>query len=84
MELAGIGIPLGLVGAAVSMRVMASLLFGVCTRDGIAFSSAALILALVALLASFFPGRRATRIDPIAALREEQRQPSDREGTPCK
>jgi len=71
MEVTGIGIALGLVGAAVSTRVMASLLFGVGTRDGVAFGSAALVLALVALLASFLPSRRAARIDPIAARREE-------------
>jgi hypothetical protein len=46
-------------GGAVLTRVMASLMFGISGRDGIAFSSAVLILALLALLASFSPRRRA-------------------------
>jgi predicted permease len=71
MQLAGIGILLGMTGAAALTRVMASLLFGVNARDAVTFTSASLILAVVALLACFFPARRATRIDPIAALREE-------------
>jgi predicted permease len=69
--LAGIGIALGLIGAAALTRVMTSLMFGVSVRDAVSFSSAAAILAVVALLASFVPGRRATRIDPLAALRDE-------------
>src|SRR5262249_21939863 len=71
MELAGIGMVLGVIGAAASTRVMSSLLFGVSARDALTFTSASLILVLVAFLASFFPARRATRIDPMAALREE-------------
>ena len=64
-------IALGLIGAAALTRVMTSLMFGVSVRDAVSFSSAAAILAVVALLASFVPGRRATRIDPLAALRDE-------------
>jgi hypothetical protein len=71
MELAGIGIVLGLIGAAALTRVMASLLFGVSARDALTFTCASLVLAVVAFWACFFPARRATRIDPITALREE-------------
>jgi predicted permease len=71
MELAGIGIVLGVIGAAALTRVMASLLFGVSVRDAVTFASASLVLAVVAFWACFFPARRATRIDPITALREE-------------
>jgi ABC-type antimicrobial peptide transport system permease subunit len=71
MELAGIGMMLGVIGAAALTRVMSSLLFGVSARDALTFASASLILTLVAFLASFFPAQRATRIDPMAALREE-------------
>jgi putative ABC transport system permease protein len=71
MQLAGIGIVLGVIGAAALTRVMASLLFGMNARDAITFTSASLILAVVALWACFVPARRASSIDPIAALREE-------------
>ena len=71
MELAGIGMVLGVIGAAALTRVMSSLLFGVSARDALTFTSASLILTLVAFLASFFPAQRAARIDPITALREE-------------
>jgi hypothetical protein len=71
MQLAGIGIVLGVIGAAALTRVMASLLFGVNARDAVTFTSASLTLDVVSLWACFFPARRAFRIDPIAALREE-------------
>jgi len=71
MELAGIGIVAGLVGAAALTRVMASLLFGVSARDAVTFGAVALVLAAVALLATYVPALRATRVDPLVALREE-------------
>ena len=71
MELAGIGILVGLAGAAMLTRVMASLLFGVSTRDAATFAAVALLLAVVAFLATVIPARRATRVDPMVALREE-------------
>jgi predicted permease len=71
MGLAAIGIVIGVIGAAALTRVMSSLLFGVSARDGLSFASASLVLALAAFWASFGPARRAARIDPIAALREE-------------
>ena len=71
MELAGIGIGAGLIGAAVLTRLMASMLFGVSAMDAITFSAVALILAAIAAVATFVPAARATRVDPMTALREE-------------
>ncbi len=71
MTMAGAGIGAGLVGALVLTRVMASLLFGVSATDALTFSGVALFLAAIALLASYVPAWRATRVDPLIALRDE-------------
>jgi predicted permease len=71
MELAGMGIATGLIGAVLLTRLMSSLLFGVSATDALTFTAVAVVLAMVALLASFIPARRATRLDPLAALRDE-------------
>ena len=71
MELAVIGILVGLAGAAALTRVMASLLFGVSATDALTFGAVAALLAAVALAATVIPARRATRVDPMVALREE-------------
>jgi predicted permease len=71
MGLTGVGIVVGLLGAAVLTRVMESLLFGVGATDLLTFSTVPLILAGVAILACYVPARRATLVDPIVALREE-------------
>jgi hypothetical protein len=65
------GIALGTVGAAAGARVLGALLFGVDRFDAITFLGAPALLSLVALGASYIPARRATRVDPIAALRSE-------------
>jgi predicted permease len=71
MELAAIGLLGGLIGALALTRFMASLLFGVTATDAATFSEVASILALVAFAATVIPARRATRVDPMVALREE-------------
>jgi predicted permease len=71
LELTVAGSVLGLLGAAALTRVMASLLFGVSPRDLITFSAVPLILIATAMLASYVPARRATRVDPVVALRDE-------------
>jgi ABC-type antimicrobial peptide transport system permease subunit len=71
MELAGAGVVLGLIGAALLTRVMGSLLFGVSTTDVLTFSIVPTVLIVIAFLASVLPARRATRVDPVVALRDE-------------
>jgi predicted permease len=70
-ELTVAGIVLGLIGAAALTRVMATLLFGVGTHDLVTFSIVPLVLGSVALVAVSIPALRATRVDPVVALREE-------------
>jgi putative ABC transport system permease protein len=71
MALAGIGILLGLVGAAALTRVMASLLFEVSARDLATFTAVPALLVVVAFAATAIPAWRATRVDPMVALRHE-------------
>jgi predicted permease len=66
-----VGLAIGIAGALVLTRAMQSMLFGVSPTDPITLLAVALLLGLAALLASYIPARRATKMDPIVALRHE-------------
>ena len=70
-RLAGLGIAIGLVAALGLTRIMASFLFGVRPTDPLTFAAVSLLLVLIALLACYLPARRATRVDPMVALRHD-------------
>ena len=71
LKLAAAGLAVGFIGAWAAMRVLSSLLFDVSTHDPVTFGGVSLVLLTVAVLACFIPARRATRVDPIIALRYE-------------
>ena len=66
-----LGLGIGLMGALTLTRFLSSILYGVRPGDPMTFVAVALVLAAVALLASFVPARRATRVDPMVALRHQ-------------
>jgi putative ABC transport system permease protein len=70
-KLAAVGVACGLVLAFAATRVMASLLFGIQPTDPVTFAVVSMGLALIAMLAAYLPGRRATAVDPMAAMRTE-------------
>lgn len=71
MLLVLIGEAIGLIGALAAMRVMSRLLFGVTATDPVTFAGVAVLLAVTALVACLVPARRAMRVDPMVALRNE-------------
>ncbi|MGC1289639.1 MAG: FtsX-like permease family protein, partial [Candidatus Acidiferrales bacterium] len=70
-KLALAGAAAGIIAGLVLMRAMQSVLYGVSAADPLSFADAAVLLLLVALLACYIPARRATRVDPMIALRYE-------------
>jgi putative ABC transport system permease protein len=71
MALAAAGIAIGGIGALLLTRLMTGLLFNVKPGDPLTFAAVALVLGVVAMVASYLPGLRATRVDPVIALRGE-------------
>ena len=71
LGLASAGIAVGLVGAALVARTVATMLFGIGALDPVSFVGIPAVLLMVAVLACYVPARRATRIDPLVALRQE-------------
>ena len=65
------GVCLGVIASLTLSRVLAALLFGIGPRDAAAFASAVGVMAIVALLATLLPARRAARVEPSLALREQ-------------
>lgn len=71
LRLVVIGLPLGLAAALAAMRLLSSYLYGVSATDAATFVAMTAVVAGVALFACYVPARRATRIEPITALRNE-------------
>ena len=69
LGLAAVGIAAGVAGALALSRFIGSLLYGVGPTDSLTLGSIAVALAALAALASYVPARRASRVDPVAALR---------------
>lgn len=71
MQVVGVGLALGMAAAFAVTRLLSTLLYGISPRDPLTFAGTAIVLAVVAFAASYFPARRAARIDPIRVLRNE-------------
>jgi putative ABC transport system permease protein len=71
LRLLGIGLGIGLLGSVAATRVLASELWDVSPRDPLALTSAVVVMTLAGLAACYVPARRATRVDPMVALRYE-------------
>jgi predicted permease len=71
MRVVGVGIVAGLAGALVVTRLMTTVVYGVRVTDPLTYAGVAVLLASVALFASYIPARRATRIDPLVAMRAD-------------
>jgi ABC-type antimicrobial peptide transport system permease subunit len=66
-----VGLVLGVSGALALTRYLTGMIYGLSANDPVAFASVSALLAIVAVAASFIPARRATKVDPMIALRYE-------------
>ena len=71
LQLAFVGVVIGVVAALAATRLISTMIYGVTPTDPLTFAAVAVFLVLVALLACYIPARRATRVDPLVALRHE-------------
>jgi ABC-type antimicrobial peptide transport system permease subunit len=71
MRVVAVGVVIGLAGSLVASRLMTKLVYGVSVSDPLTYAGVAALLAGVALVASYIPARRATRIDPLVAMRAD-------------
>jgi ABC-type antimicrobial peptide transport system permease subunit len=71
LTVSSIGVVAGILAALAATRLLSTLLFGITSRDPLTLVSAAVLLILTTLAASFFPARRAARVDPVVVLRAE-------------
>jgi putative ABC transport system permease protein len=71
MRVVTVGVVIGLAGALLASRLMTQLVYGVRVTDPMTYVGVAALLGAVALVASYIPARRATRIDPLAAMRTD-------------
>ena len=69
--LTGVGVVVGILGAVALTRTIKSLLFEVSATDPLVFTAIPVLLVMVSLLACYTPARRATKVDPLEALRED-------------
>jgi ABC-type antimicrobial peptide transport system permease subunit len=71
MVLAGVGLAAGVCGALATTQVLGTLLYGVTATDPLTYVALVLLLGLIAMIASFIPALRATKVDPVVALRDD-------------
>ena len=71
IRLLGIGVAVGLIASLASVKVLSGLVSNVSTFDPYSFAAVTLLLLAAGLFASFWPARRAARVDPVTALRQE-------------